>query len=383
VSYRHLLDPLGRVVSFAECCLISSMPRGGLQIVQPSEVGDAWLKSYAGGFHAHDALTWRAITSQRPVRAEEAWPEGVELSTYYRGLMQPANLRYAAAAPLTNPVLPGYAGALHIYRKAVQGPFTDRQLQALAEVAEQIDRLAAAARQSRLKPECKDDAMPARPAARQVIFNSRFDAVVDGALDEIDGSVSNQLLDDARRRLQQLNNKLPRSGRLPLPDSNGDLWNFHVSSYRQYPALGEGPFVFYCLEPDYCDWQTLRAADVAADAELARLVPALHFMQEEYHTSPTLNEIARTVHLSPFHFHRRFTQLLGITPKHFMLDCQIFHAKRMLAARERELADIAASCGFAHQSHFTSRFKQAAGLTPTRWRKLAVKNRRAVQMAEG
>jgi AraC family transcriptional regulator len=36
--------------------------------------------------------------------------------------------------------------------------------------------------------------------------------------------------------------------------------------------------------------------------------------------------------------------------------------------------DIASSCGFAHQSHFTSRFKQATGLTPTRWRKLVQKN---------
>jgi len=359
------------------------MPRGGLQIVQPSEVADAWLKSYAAQFHAHDALSWRAIMSKRPVRTEEAWPQGIELSPFYRGFLQPANLRYAVAAPLTDPILPGYPGALHVYRKAGQGPFTNEQVQALADVAEQIDRLAAEARQSRLSPECaQDDALPVRPAVRQVIFNSRVDTVVDGALAEIDQSVSDQLQHDARHRLQQLSGKLPRSGRLALPDSNGDLWNFHVSSYRQYPALGDGPFAFYCLEPDYCDWQTLRAGDVAADMELARLIPALHFMQQEYPKSPTLSEIARTVHLSPFHFHRRFTQLLGITPKHFMLDCQIFHAKRMLTARERELADIAASCGFAHQSHFTSRFKQAAGLTPTRWRKLAVKNRATMQMAE-
>ena len=32
---------------------------------------------------------------------------------------------------------------------------------------------------------------------------------------------------------------------------------------------------------------------------------------------------------------------------------------------------IAKDCGFAHQSHFTSRFKQAAGITPTRWRNKA------------
>jgi AraC family transcriptional regulator len=100
-------------------------------------------------------------------------------------------------------------------------------------------------------------------------------------------------------------------------------------------------------------------------------------MQAEFHRSPTLNEIAKTVHLSPFHFHRRFAQLLGITPKHFLLECQIHEAKTQLLARKKSLAQIATDCGFAHQSHFTSRFKQATGLTPTRWRRLATEAHKA------
>jgi AraC family transcriptional regulator len=55
------------------------------------------------------------------------------------------------------------------------------------------------------------------------------------------------------------------------------------------------------------------------------------------------------------------------------LECQIFHAKLLLASQEISLAEIAKTCAFAHQSHFTSRFKQATGLTPTRWRKLALR----------
>jgi AraC family transcriptional regulator len=97
----------------------------------------------------------------------------------------------------------------------------------------------------------------------------------------------------------------------------------------------------------------------------------MKFMQQEYHRGPTLTEIAKTVHLSPFHFHRRFTELFGLTPKHFLLECQIHDAKTELLSGEKELAKIASDCGFAHQSHFTSRFKQATGLTPTRWRRMA------------
>ena len=45
---------------------------------------------------------------------------------------------------------------------------------------------------------------------------------------------------------------------------------------------------------------------------------------------------------------------------------------RQLLSGEKELVQIARECGFAHQSHFTSRFKQATGFTPTRWRKMAL-----------
>ena len=69
--------------------------------------------------------------------------------------------------------------------------------------------------------------------------------------------------------------------------------------------------------------------------------------------------------------------MLGLTPKQFLLDCQIHLAKSELLSGEKELAQVAKECGFAHQSHFTSRFKQATGLTPTRWRRMALARREA------
>ena len=108
-------------------------------------------------------------------------------------------------------------------------------------------------------------------------------------------------------------------------------------------------------------WMTLIVVMLFAAAPLANFL----------HKNPTLDDIARKAHLSPFHFHRRFTDLIGQTPKHFLLGCQIHEAKRGLVSRRRELTQIASDTGFAHQSHFTSRFKQATGLTPTRWRRLA------------
>jgi AraC-like DNA-binding protein len=210
-------------------------------------------------------------------------------------------------------------------------------------------------------------------ATRQVVFDEKQRLLLDEDMGDLDDRISDQIRTDARHRLQHIPDERSVADRLAVPDSNGELWTFRVTTFKNYPALHDGAVLIYGMEPGFCDWRALRTTDLAADDELCRLIPAMNFMQEEFRRGPTLGEISRTVHLSPFHFHRRFTELLGITPKHFQLECQIFHAKLLLASQEISLAEIAKTCAFAHQSHFTSRFKQATGLTPTRWRKLALR----------
>ena len=77
--------------------------------------------------------------------------------------------------------------------------------------------------------------------------------------------------------------------------------------------------------------------------------------------------MAQAVGISPFHFHRRFTQWAGRTPKAVMTEMQIEHAKALMLEGKVELPEVAKRCGFAHQSHFTSRFKLLVGQTPSRW----------------
>jgi len=367
-----VLENLAKVVRYSEAWMVSSMPRGGLQILQPAHLGDAWLKPYSREFHAQDCITWRAITKDRAVRAEECFGTDYEDSTYFKGFVQQGRLRHLAAAPVKSPAFQGYAGALHLYRTAELGDFSDGDLRALSDAAGQLSQSAQESRMARWSGECTN-----RPGwdesteTRQLVLDARQKSLLDPQMGDVDSSVAEQLITDARHRLARIIDGSVDADRLTLPDASGLLWTFRVCPYAKYPALSDGPVIFYCKQPDYCDYVALRASDLAADAELARLVPAMHFMQEHFQRGPTLGEIAKTVHLSPFHFHRRFTELLGITPKHLLLDCQIHHSKRMLAARQVELTDIAKECGFAHQSHFTSRFKQATGLTPTRWRRLA------------
>src|SRR5665213_2206382 len=65
-SVRTLLDSLKKTVPFQSGLVLSVVPRGGLQIAQPSNVPDALLKSYAKGSDTEDRLSWQAVIKRKP-----------------------------------------------------------------------------------------------------------------------------------------------------------------------------------------------------------------------------------------------------------------------------------------------------------------------------
>jgi AraC-like DNA-binding protein len=366
---RQLLEQLRKAVPAAQGLVITTVPRGGLQVLQPSTVPETLVKAYTSSLHTEDRLTWQSILKRKAQRASDAWStKELESSAYFREWLQPMGLAYAISVPLASPVLDGYPGAVHLVRTTDQGEFSSSDAQKLVEIARQFDERVAAARVNR--KHCVVIPGVERPTARLTILDQSFKPRSPAG--ETDETLRNQMVEHARRRLGHLNGDNVLADRVMLADAHGDRWPYRAVTFKTYPALGDGPFNFFCLQPDCGEWGVLKPTDFQADNELARLIPALRFMQAEFHNGPTLVDIAATVGLSPFHFHRRFTELLGLTPKQFLLDCQIQLAKAELVSGEKELVQIARECGFAHQSHFTSRFKQATGFTPTRWRRMAL-----------
>ena len=374
LPFKQALELLEQTIPAAHGMVVTVLPRGALQIVQPARLPEALLKGYTREYHLEDRLTWATILGGKPLTGSGILRDGDKFVT---GLLRENGLAFAAAAPLTAPVIDGYPGALVVLRTAEQGDFNPEEVRQLGEVAKQVDEIIAKAREARRGEDHEPSVtLTPRPHGRLFIFNGAGEQLVPGDdFETLDGRLRDGMAEHARARLNRLNGELMTPDRVQLADSRGDLWTFRSVTYTRYPAVGDGPFVVFCMQPSCAEWATVRPSDVQADAEMARLIPALKFMRQEFHRGPTLGEIAKQVHLSPFHFHRRFAELLGLTPKHYLLECQITEAKVQLLARKKELAQIATDCGFAHQSHFTSRFKQATGLTPTRWRRLASENR--------
>jgi len=88
----------------------------------------------------------------------------------------------------------------------------------------------------------------------------------------------------------------------------------------------------------------------------------------------TIAAVADACGLSRSHFVRAFRQTTGQSPHQWLQGQRVAQARELLAhPGGYALADIAALCGFADQSHFTRVFQQWEGMTPGRWRQVGAR----------
>ncbi len=379
-----LFRELHAIAVFANGWLLTSLPRGGLQIghgVRP--VGPGMRKRLRGA-SAEDRAAWQAIVTGEAMTGEDAWGEQAFHASRFRvEMMRREGLDHVMAAPVGDYLLPGYAGVVELFRTVAQGPFTPDEVAEVAKLSEKWGRRFRRSRDQRIVA-CGQPSgeWVQRPAERQFIFDAHLQPILGGEVFELlDERLRKAVRDDARQRLARLNGQAVTGDRLRLPDGHGDLWTFRVVVFKRFPALGDGPTLFYLLQPTCSEWAALREGDFTGDPDVARLIPALDFMAGHFRDRPKLAAIAKAAKLSPYYFHRRFTEMLGLTPKHYLLSCQLDAAKPRLIEGELELSQVAKACGFAHQSHFTSRFKQTTGLAPTHWRRLVAGGKRTHRAA--
>lgn len=84
-----------------------------------------------------------------------------------------------------------------------------------------------------------------------------------------------------------------------------------------------------------------------------------------------LDEIAQVAGIPVLRFLRSFSIATGSTPHAYITDRRMQRARALLSATDNPIADIAASCGFAHQSHLGAVLKDRLGLSPRQYRVLA------------
>ena len=110
---------------------------------------------------------------------------------------------------------------------------------------------------------------------------------------------------------------------------------------------------------------------VSAGGVLSRrqLRTVVEYIMENLEGSPTLEQMAAVVHLSPYHFARQFKAATGLPPHQYVIAGRIERAQHLLQRDgELGLAEVALRVGFSDQSKFSLHFKRIVGVTPGQFR---------------
>ena len=94
-----------------------------------------------------------------------------------------------------------------------------------------------------------------------------------------------------------------------------------------------------------------------------RIEQAIRFIRENFREQPELDEIAKQIHLSPFHFQRLFKEWAGVSPKKFLQFTSIEYAKKLLQ-EQKTLATVSFETGLSGTSRLHDLFIQIEGMTP-------------------
>lgn len=124
-----------------------------------------------------------------------------------------------------------------------------------------------------------------------------------------------------------------------------------------------------------CRFAVEEEADTAAGARRSALSPwrlkrVTAFVEARLTQGVTVEEMARCVDLSTDHFVRSFAAATGRTPHQWVTEVRMERAKAMLRDPRRSTTEIALELGYSSPAHFSSRFRQVVGVSPTTWRRM-------------
>lgn len=96
---------------------------------------------------------------------------------------------------------------------------------------------------------------------------------------------------------------------------------------------------------------------------------ATQYIRDHLADDCSLLEISRVVGRSDRHVRQHFKDVLGFSPRHYLLLCRIQKAQHLIEFSNLALKEIAQRVGFKTIHHFARAFHEISGETPGSWRK--------------
>ena len=95
-----------------------------------------------------------------------------------------------------------------------------------------------------------------------------------------------------------------------------------------------------------------------------RVMRAVVAIERDLDAALSLPDLADHACLSPFHFHRLFTAIVGEAPAEYVRRLRLERAAHELSTSRRAVAEIAREAGYGSQSAFTRAFRERFGCAP-------------------
>lgn len=91
-------------------------------------------------------------------------------------------------------------------------------------------------------------------------------------------------------------------------------------------------------------------------------------LQDKSYTKGAITDIAKKQNLSRSHCYKIFTQVYGMSPRQYLTQIKLNHAKQLLLDSELTIEAISTELGFASLSHFSRQFRRWTGVSPYQYR---------------
>jgi AraC-like DNA-binding protein len=100
----------------------------------------------------------------------------------------------------------------------------------------------------------------------------------------------------------------------------------------------------------------------------SNFTPVLAYMRDHFQNPIANEELAKVSRMSLRTFERQFLASFHVTPQKYLRKLRLSVATRSLIYTQQSLSELALSCGFGDQSHFTREFRRQFGRTPREYR---------------
>lgn len=98
------------------------------------------------------------------------------------------------------------------------------------------------------------------------------------------------------------------------------------------------------------------------------VLSALKIIEHDLSAPLTIEELARSTHVSPGYLHALFRQQFGCSPLKYRQELRMKMACRLLEQTQLSLENIARQCGYQDVEYFGRVFRKTYRITPTGWR---------------